>query len=275
MLSAAMEQKMDCPENARSGEPVKRDLNRGDAVKLPEPWCSADVAVVLPTFNEAGNLPEIVTELFDLPLSRLTIFVVDDNSPDGTGQIADDLSDKFGADRLVVVHRREKEGLGRAYVDGMTHALEAGAQFVVQMDSDLSHSPQYLPQMLGTLLSTQADVVIGSRYVTGASLAEEWGWHRRLLSRWASIYVQALLRIKIRDVTAGFKLWRRSALEAIDLRSVSSDGYSFQVEMNYRAIELGLKIVEVPIRFYERNAGASKMNLKVQIESALVPFRLR
>ena len=145
-------------------------------MKLPEPWCSSDVAVVLPTFNEAGNLPEIVTELFDLPLSRLTIFVVDDNSPDGTGQIANDLSDKFGAVWLIVVHRRKKEGLGRAYVHGMTHALDAGTQYVVQMDSDLSHSPQYLPQMLGTLLSTQADVVIGSRYVTGASLAEEWGW---------------------------------------------------------------------------------------------------
>ncbi len=160
-------------------------------------------------------------------------------------------------------------------LNGMTRALEQGAQFVVQMDSDLSHAPEYLPQMLGTLLSTQADVVIGSRYVTGASLAEEWGWHRRLLSRWASVYVQALLHIKVRDVTAGFKLWRRTALEAIDLLSVRSDGYSFQVEMNYRAVELGLKIVEVPIRFYDRNEGTSKMSLKVQIESALIPFRLR
>jgi dolichol-phosphate mannosyltransferase len=244
-------------------------------VELPEPWCSSDVAVVLPTFNEASNLPVIVTQLFNLPLPRLMIFVVDDSSPDGTGQIAEDLSDKFGADRLIVVHRAKKEGLGRAYVDGMTRAVKAGADFVVQMDSDLSHAPEYLPQMLGTLLSTEADVVIGSRYVTGASLAEEWGWHRRLLSRWASIYVQALLHIKVRDVTAGFKLWRKTALEAIDLLSVSSDGYSFQVEMNYRAVELGLKIVEVPIRFYERNAGTSKMNLRVQIESALVPFRLR
>lgn len=244
-------------------------------MELPEPWRSSDVAVVLPTFNEANNLPIIVTQLFDLPLTRLTIIVVDDSSPDGTGQIAEDLSDKFGSDRLVVVHRPRKEGLGRAYVDGMTRALKAGAQFVVQMDSDLSHSPEYLPQMLGTLLSTQADVVIGSRYVTGASLAEEWSWHRRLLSRWASIYVQALLRMKVRDVTAGFKLWRRSALQAIDLMSVHSDGYSFQVEMNYRAVELDLKIVEVPIRFYDRNAGASKMNLKVQMESALVPFLLR
>jgi dolichol-phosphate mannosyltransferase len=244
-------------------------------MNLPEPWCSSAVTVVLPTFNEASNLPMIVTELFDLPLPRLTIIVVDDSSPDGTGQIAEDLSDKFGPERLMVVHRPTKEGLGRAYVDGMTRALEEGAQFVVQMDSDLSHAPEYLPQMLGTLLSTQADVVIGSRYVTGASLAEEWGWHRRLLSRWASVYVQALLHIKVRDVTAGFKLWRRPALEAIDLLSVRSDGYSFQVEMNYRAVELGLKIVEVPIRFYDRNEGTSKMSLKVQIESALIPFRLR
>ncbi len=242
---------------------------------LPEPWSSSALTVVLPTFNEATNLPAVVTELFDLPLSRLTVLVVDDNSPDGTGQIAEDLSDKFGRERLTVVHRPAKEGLGRAYVDGMTRALEGGAQFVVQMDSDLSHAPEYLPQMLGALLFTDADVVIGSRYVTGASLAEEWGWHRRALSRWASIYVQALLHIKVRDVTAGFKLWRRSALEAVDLATVGSDGYSFQVEMNYRAVELGLKIIEVPIRFYDRNAGNSKMNLKVQVESALVPFQLR
>ena len=244
-------------------------------MKLPEPWRSSAVTVVLPTYNEASNLPVIVTELFDLPLPQLTIIVVDDSSPDGTGQIAEDLSDKFGPERLAVVHRPIKEGLGRAYVDGMTRALRSGAQFVVQMDSDLSHAPEYLPQMLGALLLTDADVVIGSRYVTGASLAEEWGWHRRALSRWASIYVQAVLRIKVRDVTAGFKLWRRSALEAIDLTTVRSDGYSFQVEMNYRAVESGMNIVEIPIRFYERNAGISKMNLKVQIESALIPFELR
>jgi dolichol-phosphate mannosyltransferase len=244
-------------------------------LELPEPWRSSAVTVVLPTYNEAANLPVIVRELFDLPLPGLRVLVVDDNSRDGTGAIADDLSDKFGADRLMVAHRPGKEGLGRAYVDGMTRALKSGAQFVVQMDSDLSHSPRYLPQMLGTLLSTGADVVIGSRYVTGASLAEEWGWYRRLLSRWASLYVQALLQLRVRDVTAGFKMWRRSALEAIDLGGVESNGYSFQVEMNYRAVKRGLKIVELPIHFSDRNEGASKMNLRVQAESALVPFRLR
>jgi len=248
---------------------------RVNPLELPEPWRSSAITVVLPTYNEASNLPIIVRELFELPLPSLRILVVDDNSQDGTGRIADDLSDKFGADRLTVTHRPAKQGLGRAYVDGMIRALEAGAEFVVQMDSDLSHAPEYLPEMLGTLLSTQAAVVIGSRYVTGASLAEEWGWHRRLLSRWASVYVQTLLRMRVRDVTAGFKLWRRSALEAIDLNSVQSNGYSFQVEMNYRAVQLGLKVIEVPIRFYERNAGSSKMSVKVQIESALVPFQLR
>jgi dolichol-phosphate mannosyltransferase len=246
-----------------------------ELVELPDPWRSLAVTVVLPTYNEARNLPVIVRTLFDLPLPGLRVLVVDDNSADGTGQIADGLSEKFGPDRLAVVHRPGKQGLGRAYIDGMTRALEMGAQFVVQMDSDLSHAPEYLPQMLGTLLSTNAAVVIGSRYVTGASLAEQWGWHRRLLSRWATFYVQALLRMRVRDVTAGFKLWRRSALEAIDLVSVRSNGYSFQVEMNYRTIQLGLRIVEIPIHFSDRNEGVSKMNLKVQIESALVPFRLR
>lgn len=244
-------------------------------VDLPEPWRSGAITVVLPTYNEALNLPTIVEALLDLPLSRLRILIVDDNSPDGTGQVADDLCDKFGSDRVMALHKPGKQGLGRAYVDGMMRALDTGAEYVAQMDSDLSHAPEYLPQMLGTLLSTGSDVVIGSRYVTGASLAREWAWHRRLLSRWATFYVQALLKMRIRDVTAGFKLWRRSALEAIDLANVKSDGYSFQVEMNYRALLLHQKIVELPIHFCDRHEGASKMNLAVQVESALVPFRLR
>jgi dolichol-phosphate mannosyltransferase len=143
----------------------------GRAVELPEPWRSAAVTIVLPTYNEAANLPVIVEALFALPLTGLRILVADDNSPDGTGAIADELMQKYGADRMTVVHRPGKQGLGRAYVDGMTRALEAGAEFVVQMDSDLSHAPEYLPQMLGALLATDADVVIGSRYVCGASLA--------------------------------------------------------------------------------------------------------
>jgi len=247
----------------------------GPVVELPEPWRSAAVTVVLPTYNEAANLPVIVEELIGLPLTGLHILVADDNSPDGTGDVADQLAEKYGADRVTVVHRAGKQGLGRAYVDGMTRAMAAGADFVVQMDSDLSHSPLYLPQMLGTLLSTQSDVVIGSRYVCGASLAREWSWHRKALSAFANTYVRALLRLGVRDVTAGFKLWRSAALTAIDVAGVRSNGYSFQVEMNYRSVQHGLKIVELPIHFADRREGESKMSLKVQLESAAMPFVLR
>jgi dolichol-phosphate mannosyltransferase len=247
----------------------------GHAVELPEPWRSAAVTVVLPTYNEAANLPVIVEQLFGLPLTGLKILVADDNSPDGTGKIADELVQKYGADRMSVVHRPGKHGLGRAYVDGMTRAVAAGAEFVVQMDSDLSHAPDYLPQMLGTLLASNADVVIGSRYVSGASLAREWAWHRKALSGFANSYVRVLLHLGIRDVTAGFKLWRSSALEAIDVATVRSNGYSFQVEMNYRTIQHGLKVVELPIHFADRREGESKMSLRVQLESALMPIALR
>jgi dolichol-phosphate mannosyltransferase len=236
----------------------ERVATRVSVAELPEPWRSADVLIVLPTYQEAANLPVIVDALFNLPLSGLRVLVVDDNSPDGTGRIAEELADHYGRDRLGVVHRQGKEGLGRAYIDGMSRAIAAGAEFVVQMDSDLSHGPEYLPGMLGALLSADADVVIGSRYIVGAST-----------------YVRTLLRLGIRDVTAGYKMWRASALEAISMSSVQSNGYSFQVEMNYRAIRQGLKIVELPIHFSDRTEGESKMTLKVQLESALMPFKLR
>jgi len=252
-----------------------RERAMGVSVVLPEPWRSAAVTVVLPTYNEAANLPVIVGELLGLPLTGLRILVADDNSPDGTGEIADQLAEQYGADRIVVMHRPGKQGLGRAYVDGMVRAVAAGAQFVVQMDADLSHGPQYLPQMLGTLLATDADVVIGSRYVCGASLAQEWSWHRKALSGFANAYVRGLLRLGVRDVTAGFKLWRASALEIIDVASIRSNGYSFQVEMNYRTVQHGLKIVELPIHFADRREGQSKMSMKVQLESAMMPLTLR
>lgn len=253
------------------------ERNRADVhtVSLPEPWRSAEVAVVLPTYNEAANLPMIVEALFNLPLTGLKILVADDNSPDGTGEIADELDARYARNRMLVVHRTTKEGFGRAYVDGMTRAIYAGAEFVVQMDSDLSHSPEYLPQMLGALLSTDADVVIGSRYVTGASIAGDWPWYRKLLSGFANTFVRTLLRLGIRDVKVGFKPWRSSALWDIDVSSVRSNGYSFQVEMNYRAVKRGLKILELPVHFAERSAGDSKVSLRVQLESALMPLSLR
>jgi dolichol-phosphate mannosyltransferase len=201
--------------------------------------------------------------------------VVDDNSPDGTGAVAEELAVRHGRDRMSVVHRSGKQGLGRAYVDGMSRAVRSGAEFVVQMDSDLSHGPEYLPQMLGALLSSNADVIIGSRYIAGASLSQGWRWRRKVLSGFANAYARAFLRLGIRDVTAGFKLWRSTALHDIDIVGVQSNGYSFQIEMNHRAIRRGLKVLEVPIHFADRAAGRSKMSLREQIESALMPFRLR
>lgn len=244
-------------------------------VELPEPWRSADVVVVLPTYQEAANLPMIVKILMELPLPVMRLLVVDDNSPDGTGQIAEELADHYGRNRIGVVHRERKEGLGKAYLDGMSRAITEGAEFVVQMDSDLSHGPEYLPGMLGTMLAAEADVVIGSRYVVGASVGTDWPWHRKALSAFANAYVRALLHLGIRDVTAGYKVWRASALKAVGLSNVRSHGYSFQVEMNYHARLLGLKIVELPIHFSERAAGESKMSLKVQLESAAMPFKLK
>ena len=242
---------------------------------LPEPWRPADVVIVLPTYQEAANLPVVVAALFDLPLTGLRIIVVDDNSADGTGQVGEKLAEQYGRRRLSVVHRERKGGLGRAYLDGMSRALAAGAEFVLQMDADLSHRPEYLPQMLGTLLSCDADAVIGSRYVVRASLGAEWPWHRKALSRFANSYVRAILKLGIRDATAGFKLWRVSARDTIGLQAVTSNGYSFQVEMNYRAVLCGLKLVELPVHFADRLEGVSKMSLGVQLEAALMPFKLR
>ncbi|CAM3669965.1 polyprenol monophosphomannose synthase [Nocardiopsis rhodophaea] len=249
-------------------------------VTLPEPWSQARVTVVVPTYNEADNLPVLVERLFALDLPELRLVIVDDNSPDGTGEIADKLAADHGelgggTPRITVVHRTAKDGLGRAYIAGMTRALDDGADFVAQMDADLSHPPGYLPQLLGTLLSTGAGVVIGSRYVPGGSLSEHWDLRRRLLSGWANAYVKTILAMPIRDVTAGFKLWRREALEALDLPSIHSSGYSFQVEMHFRAYRRGQKMVEIPIHFEDRQEGSSKMDLAVQVESALRPFRLR
>jgi dolichol-phosphate mannosyltransferase len=256
-----------------NGQEITKTNNHG--LELPEPWRSADVVVVLPTYQEAENLPVIMKALMELPLPSMQVLVVDDNSPDGTGEIAEQLAEYYGRNRVGVVHRQGKEGLGKAYLDGMARAVQADAEFVVQMDSDLSHGPEYLPGMLGTLLSAEADAVIGSRYVVGASVGSDWPWHRKALSAFANAYVRALLHLGIRDVTAGYKMWRASALEAIGLGNVRSNGYSFQVEMNYRARLCGLKIVELPIHFSERVAGESKMSLKVQLESAAMPFKLK
>lgn len=231
------------------------------------------IVVVVPTYNERQSLPVLLGQLAALELPNLHALVVDDSSPDGTGELADKLAAESGG-TLGVLHRKEKDGLGRAYVAGMIRALAEGAEIVIQMDADLSHPVSVIPTMVGVLTSSDAAVVIGSRYVEGGSTAAEWPMYRKALSSWANFYVNAILSLHVKDGTAGFKAWRASALTAIDVASIDSNGYSFQVEMNYRAVKLGQRIVEVPIRFEERAEGASKMTLRVQLESALTPWKL-
>ena len=231
------------------------------------------VVVVVPTYNERENLPVLAGLLDALPVPNLHLLVVDDASPDGTGEVADKLAAEH-PDSVGVLHRTAKDGLGRAYIAGMTRALEEGAHVVIQMDADLSHPAAVIPAMLDKLAATDAAVVLGSRYVAGGEVAEQWPWHRKALSAWANFYVNAILRLRVKDATAGFKAWRAETLRAIDLPSIHSNGYSFQVEMNYRTVRRGLRILEVPIRFEERVKGASKMSLAVQLESALTPWKL-
>ncbi len=232
------------------------------------------ITVVVPTYNERHNLPLLLDQLLALPLPDLHVIVVDDSSPDGTGELADKIAAQW-PERIAVVHRTAKDGLGRAYVAGMTRALEDGAGTVIQMDADLSHAPSAIPVMVARLLDSDAGVVIGSRYVREGRTAPDWPWYRKALSIWANMYVNAILNLGVKDATAGFKAWKGSTLRAIDLLSIQSNGYSFQVEMNFRTIRAGMGIAEVPISFSERAEGVSKMSLKVQLESARTPWRLR
>ena len=243
------------------------------AKQLPSPWAESRIAVVVPTYNEADNLPILTERVLGLPLPNLRLVIADDNSPDGTGTIADELAAKAD-DRMVVLHRAAKEGIGRAHIAGMRESIARGADFVVQMDADLSHQPEVIPEMLGTMLSCDAGLVIGSRYVVGGSLSDQWGRYRRLLSRGGSSYVNSIMRLGIRDTTGGFKLWRRDVLDAIELDQVRSDGFSFQIEMNHRCKQLGYRIVEIPIHFEERYSGSSKISLRIQLEALKLPWQL-
>ena len=231
------------------------------------------VTVVVPTYNERDNLPKIVDLLAGLNFPNLQVLVVDDNSPDGTGEVADKLAVE-GPIPVSVLHRTAKDGLGRAYIAGMTKALADGADIVIQMDADLSHPTTAISGMVEKLTTTDAAVVLGSRYVPGGATASEWPWHRKALSTWANFYVNTILRLKVKDATAGFKAWKAATLRAINVDSVQSNGYAFQVEMNYRVVQRGMTIAEYPIRFEERSEGVSKMSLGVQMESALVPWKL-
>lgn len=231
------------------------------------------LCVVIPTFNEADNLPKITAALFGLGIPNLEILIVDDNSPDGTGQIADQLAQRYPGS-FYVIHRKGKLGLGTAYRQGFTWALDHGADYIVQMDADFSHSPDYIPQFLAQM--SHYDVVVGSRYVKGGKVEERWSGWRWFLSWWAnSVWVRLILGLKTKDATAGFKCWTRQALKQIELNRINANGYVFQVEMGYLAEKLGLQILEMPIYFEDRRIGQSKMSIPVKVEAAWRVFEMR
>lgn len=219
--------------------------------------------LVVPTYNEADNLEPFVRSVLESVPAATRVLIVDDNSPDGTGRIADDLQARH--EEVAVLHRHRKEGLGPAYIAGFRHALSEGAGLVLEMDSDFSHDPGQLHRLLDA--SADADLVIGSRYTPGGEVVD-WGILRRAISRGGSAYSRIVLGLKIRDLTGGFKCFRREVLEAIDLDSVQAKGYAFQVEMTYRAIQLGFDVVEVPITFRDREVGTSKMSRSIVAEAA-------
>lgn len=227
--------------------------------------------IVIPTYNEAENLPRLVSALFELPLPDISLLVVDDNSPDGTGNIAEDLHRETGG-RVTVMHRAGKLGLGTAYIQGFQHALELGAEAVGQMDADFSHPIDKIPALINAL--GDYDVALGSRYIPGGSLDERWPFWRKGLSAWGNIYARTILGIPMKDVTGGYRLWRAATLRGMPLHRIRSNGYIFQVEMAYVANRLGYKFREIPIHFADRRWGQSKMSLRIQLEAAVRVWQL-
>jgi len=229
--------------------------------------------VILPTYNERENLERFVErllEVFDANGLDGHVVVVDDGSPDGTGQIADSLASRL--DNLSVIHRAEKQGIGPAYVAGFKQALTTDTEYIMEMDCDFSHDPANIPAFLEAI--KQADLVLGSRYVPGGRV-ENWGLLRRLISRWGGLYARLVLGIPVNDLTGGNKCFRRKVLEALDLDSVSSQGYGFQIEMTYRAIRKGFRVKEIPITFSDRQLGQSKMSKRIVLEAVVLVWKLR
>ncbi len=230
--------------------------------------------LIIPTFNEAANLERIVratiTELDRVVAGEYRILIVDDNSPDGTGTIADSLVAEIPA--LDVLHRPAKAGLGQAYLAGFARALAGGAELVIEMDADFSHDPRYLPALISA--TGEADVVLGSRYVAGGGV-RDWGLVRKLISRGGGLYARLILGVKVHDLTGGFKCIKREVLEAIDLSTVRAEGYVFQIEVTYRALLAGFTVREVPIVFADRTAGKSKMSSRIALEAMWMVPTLR
>jgi dolichol-phosphate mannosyltransferase len=228
------------------------------------------IAVVIPTYNERENLPKITAQLMALPLD-LRLLVIEDNSPDGTGQVADELTQQYPG-RVSVMHRTGKLGLGTAYISGFKQLLATDADAIGQMDADFSHPPEKLLEMITAL--QDVDIAAGSRYIPGGSLDEKWPFWRKALSGFGNIYARTILGMSLKDVTGGFRLWKRQTLEAFPLDEIKANGYVFQVEMAYVAQKLGFRFKEIPIHFNERIYGQSKMNFRIQIEAALRVWEL-
>ena len=226
--------------------------------------------VLIPTYNERANLQELV-EKIDAYAHDLHILIVDDNSPDGTGELAEELSRKHPS-RLFVLHREKKEGLGKAYIEGFKYALEGGYDYILQMDADLSHDPQYLPDFFAQIQT--ADLVVGSRYLHGVSVVN-WKLSRLIMSKMAINYVRTVTRMPLSDATSGFNCWRRKTLESVGFEDTFASGYLFLIEMKYKAYRKGFAVSEVPIIFVERKNGDSKLDWKVFLEACLGVLRLR
>jgi len=222
--------------------------------------------VVIPTYNEAENLEKLVSALFHLPISDLSLLIVDDNSPDGTGDLAEALAREHPGN-IRVKHRQGKLGLGTAYISGFRTALDAGAEAIAQMDADFSHPPELLVSLLEML--NCCDVVMGSRYVPGGAVDRRWPAWRKGLSAFGNIYARTILNLPVRDATGGFRLWHRRTLLNMPLERVRSNGYGFQIEMAYIAYRLGYRFQETPFYFADRRWGQSKMSLRIQIEAAI------
>jgi dolichol-phosphate mannosyltransferase len=226
--------------------------------------------VCIPTYNERDNLEGIVQAVLAAD-PRTEVLVVDDNSPDGTGDLADTLAARES--RVHVLHRAQKEGLGRAYLAAFAWALEGPYAYVLEMDADWSHPPRYLPELLNRA-EAGADLVLGSRYVPGGGTVN-WGWLRRLISRGGSLYARTVLGLAVRDLTGGFKCFRRRVLESLDLAAVHSTGYAFQIELTYRAVRNGFRVEEMPIVFEDRRVGQSKMSRRIVVEALTMVWKLR
>ena len=249
---------------------VETGVRAEDTVRDATPGARATgvkrMIVVLPTYNERENLPAMVETLGTLGIPGLEILVVDDNSPDGTGQLAEELGEQYaGKIAIHVAHRAQKLGLGPAYIDGFGRALAMGADYVVEMDADFQHDPRTLHEFRRWI--EEYDVVVGSRYIPGGSVDDHWSLARKFLSRGGSVYARLILGLRTHDPTGGFKCFRASALRALDLGRIRSSGYTFQIEMSYACQRAGLRVKEVPIRFIDRERGTSKMSARIAIEA--------